>query len=240
MWPLLVPALNICTVMKSSFERLPTSSQAKLNLNTIYKGSLIKFQLFSCAQVFTTTPTVTRRTSIMPCWQWATAWPPRGRSTGSSRTGGTHHLSEWLQVVQKSAMMIRRVVCCCTVDLMPIVEVRWHEMLRDSWFPSVSLMFVYPLTAGARPGATRATSWWHATVATSAASPAWPATPSCEEMSVELRGRKGKTKRLHFDYYTQNIHLEMCAHPFQNLSTHYKKWLCADSLKCKHTFELSE
>lgn len=44
------------------------------------------------------------------------------------------------------------------------------------------------LTAGARAGATGATSWWHVTVATSAASPTSPATPSCEKRSEEEEG----------------------------------------------------
>lgn len=75
------------------------------------------------------------------------------------------------------------------------------ELLFDSWrcstplmSPSLSPCFVFPLTAGVSPGATRAISWWHATVATSVASPTSPATPSCEEAlsSEKDEGRRGR------------------------------------------------
>ena len=41
-------------------------------------------------------------TSITPCWQWVMEWASRGRSTGSSRTGGSHHLSERHQVAHEA------------------------------------------------------------------------------------------------------------------------------------------
>lgn len=181
-----------------------------------------------CAQVFTTTPTVTKTTSITPCWQWATEWPPRGRSTGSSRTGGSHHLSERHQVAHKAAKMKRQVVLMPPVGRVCDKLTSWNAAWLPAMLSPLSLsnsviIFSLPLTAGARAGATRATSWWPVTAATSAASPTSPATPSCERTSVELRGRQQDNKgallgllhpKIHLNIYAEFI--PTCQQPLQN------------------------
>lgn len=101
----------------------------------MFSGSVTHTSCLSRVQVFTTTPTVTKKTSITLCWQWATEWTPRGRSSGSSRTGGTRHLPEWHQVAHTVAVMKRQ-----TDDMKCYVT------------PSTPLMFVSPWQLGRELG----------------------------------------------------------------------------------------
>lgn len=80
-------------------------------------SSLSHLSPLSCAQVFTTTATATKTTSITPCWRSATEWTPKERNTGSSKTGGTHHRLAWQQVAHKATAMKPHVISCRGVDM---------------------------------------------------------------------------------------------------------------------------
>lgn len=91
-----------------------------------------------------------------------------------------------------------------SVGLTPPVGRAADKLMPDSGFVLFTAVFIFclSLTAGARAGAKTATSWWHVIVGMPAASPTSPATPSCKEMSLELRGGWGRTKGLYWDYCT--------------------------------------
>lgn len=93
-------------------------------------------------------------------------------------SGGSESLQKWSH----------HAACRHGVDLIPPVGGAGDRLMSWNavWLWALSFrlshhLLSFLLTAGARTGAETDTSWWHATVATSAALPTSPATPSCEE-----------------------------------------------------------
>lgn len=99
------------------FHRCPSSSP----LIPLYSSSP------TCSQEFTTTATVTKTTSITPCWQWASEWTARGGNSGSWRTGGTRRH----QVAHKGAEMKPFFL---SADLIPpVVHPSWWQPDDLKW-----------------------------------------------------------------------------------------------------------